>query len=176
MWNRSVTRVWKASVAIWLAAFGASAQAPRVLTLEEALRVARARQPQIREARYLTEAAYARADQARSGLLPQVAATAGYQKTTANFIARPGSVPGGASTDSTGSSLSFFNFFNGSLSVNQLLWDFGQTYGRYKAARTLTEAQVNNERSVSLQIDNTLRAAFFLARANRALVVVAKEG
>jgi len=59
--------------------------------------------------------------------------------------------------------------------VNQLLWDFGQTYGRYKAARSLTEAQENNERAVSLQIDNTVRAAFFLARANRALVTVANE-
>src|SRR5256885_7516210 len=130
MWNRSVTRAWKASVAIWLAAFGASARGPRVLTLEEALRVARERQPQIREPRYLTEAAYARADQARSGLLPQVSATAGYQKATGNSIARPGSVAGDASTRSTGSSLSFFNFFHGSLSVNQLLWDFGQSYRR----------------------------------------------
>src|SRR4051812_26011464 len=175
MRNRGVTLVRKASVAIWLAAFAVSAQAPRVLTLEEALRVARERQPQIRQARYLTEAAYARADQARSGLLPQVSGTAGYQKATANSVARAGSVAGDASPRSTGSSLSFFSFFNGSLSVNQLIWDFGQTSGRYKAARSLTEAQENNERSVSLQIDNTVRATFFLARANRALVVVANE-
>jgi outer membrane protein len=175
MRNRRATLAWKAAFAIWFATFAASAQAPRVLTLEEALRVARERQPQIRQARFLTEAAYARADQVRAGLLPQVSATAGYQKTTANFIARPGAVPGNASTTSSGSRLSFFNFFNSSISVNQLLWDFGQTYGRYKAAKSLTEAQENNERAVSLQIDNTLRAAFFLARANRALVVVANE-
>ncbi|TMA17606.1 MAG: TolC family protein, partial [Deltaproteobacteria bacterium] len=118
---------------------------------------------------------YARADQARSGLLPQVSATAGYQKTTANFIARPGAVPGTAATTNSGSRLSFFNFFNSSISANQLIWDFGQTSGRYKAAKMLGEAQENNERSVSLQIDNTLRAAFFLARANRELVVVAQE-
>jgi len=175
MRNRRVTLAREAGVAIWCATLAASAQMPRVLTLQEALRVARERQPQLREARYLTEAAYARADQARSGLLPQVSATAGYQKTTANFIARPGAVPGAASTKNAGSSLGFFNFFNGSLSVNQLIWDFGQTYGRYRAARSLTEAQQNNERSVSLQIDNTLRAAFFLARANRALVGVANK-
>jgi outer membrane protein len=176
MHDRRVTLARKAGVAIWFATFAASAQTPRVLTLEEALRVARERQPQIRQARFLTEAAYARADQARSGLLPQVSATAGYQKTTANFIARPGAVPGAvASTTSTGSRLSFFNFFNSSISVNQLLWDFGQTHGRYQAAKTLREAQENNERAVSLQIENILRAAFFLARANRALVVVANE-
>jgi outer membrane protein len=175
MRNRRATLAGKAAFAIWFAAFAASAQTPRVLTLEEALRVARERQPQIRQARFLTEAAYARADQVRAGLLPQVSATAGYQKTTANFIARPGSVPGSASTTSSGSRLSFFNFFNSSISVNQLIWDFGQTYGRYKAAKSLTEAQENNERAVSLQIENTLRAAFFLARANRALVGVANE-
>jgi len=175
MRNRRTTFAWKAAAAIWFATFAASAQAPRVLTLEEALRVARERQPQIRQARFLTEAAYARADQVRAGLLPQVSATAGYQKTTANFIARPGAVPGDASTTNSASRLRFFNFFNSSISVNQLIWDFGQTYGRYKAAKSLTEAQENNERAVSLQIDNTLRAAFFLARANRALAVVANE-
>jgi outer membrane protein len=175
MRNRRVMLARKAGVAIWFAAFAASAQAPRVLTLEEALRVARERQPQIRQARALTEQASARADQARSGLLPQVSATAGYQKTTANFIARPGAVPGSASTVNSSSRLSFFNFYNASISVNQLVWDFGQTYGRYKAAKTLTGAQENNERAVSLQIENTLRAAFFLARASRALVVVANE-
>jgi outer membrane protein len=93
MRNRSATLARKAAVAVWFATFAASAQTPRVLTLEEALRIARERQPQIRQARFLTEAASARADQARAGLLPQVSATAGYQKTTANFIARPGSVP-----------------------------------------------------------------------------------
>ena len=175
MRNRCVTLAWKAVVAIWFATVAASAQTPRVLTLEEALRIAREQQPQIRQARFLTEAAYARADQARSGLLPQVSATAGYQKTTANFIARPGAVPGTAATTNSGSRLSFFNFFNSSISANQLIWDFGQTSGRYKAAKMLGEAQENNERSVSLQIDNTLRAAFFLARANRELVVVAQE-
>jgi len=175
MRNRGLTLVRKAGVAIWLATFGALAQTPRLLTLEEALRMARERQPQIRQARYQTEAAYARADQARSGLLPQVTATAGYQKTTANSIARAGTVTDPTLPRSTGSTLSFFNFFNGSLSVNQLLWDFGQTYGRYNAARSLTAAQENNEHAVSLQIDNTVRAAFFLARANRALVVVANE-
>jgi outer membrane protein len=175
MRNRRVTLAWNAGVAIWFATLAASAQTPRVLTLEEALRIAREQQPQIRQARFLTEAAYARADQSRAGLLPQVSATAGYQKTTANFIARPGSVPGAPAPTSSGSRLSFFNFWSSSISVNQLIWDFGQTSGRYQAAKMLGEAQENNERSVSLQIENTLRAAFFQARATRALIVVANE-
>src|SRR5436305_1457533 len=173
MSDRRVPVARNALRAILLLALAAPAQMPRVLTLEEAVRVARERQPQIRQARFQVEAAAARAGQARSGLLPQVSASAAYQRTTANFVARPGSVPGDTTTSTGRRSLNFFNFFSGSIAVNQLIWDFGQTYDRYKAAQTLTEAQQNNERAVLMQIDNTVRSAFFLARANRALVGVA---
>src|SRR5438270_11928806 len=63
--------------------------AARILTLDEAVQTARAHQPQLRQAHASTDAARAIADEARAPLLPQVAASAGYQRGTANFIARP---------------------------------------------------------------------------------------
>src|SRR5947208_10986004 len=67
MSDRCVTAPRKACAAICLTAFSAAAQTPRILTLEEALRVARERQPQIREARAAVEAAEARVDLSRAG-------------------------------------------------------------------------------------------------------------
>jgi outer membrane protein len=138
------------------------------MTLDEAVRTARERQPQIRQARAAVEAAEARADQARAGLLPQLSASAGYQRTT-----RPGSLPGTVASGGGLGQLS--NFFNGSIALNQLIWDFGQTYGRYQAARAQTESQQRSEQAVMLLIDSTVRAAFFQARATRSLVGVARE-
>ncbi len=69
------------------------AVAAPLLTLEEALRTARQKQPQLRQARASVEAARARVDQARSSLLPQVNGTGSYERTTANFAPRPGVVP-----------------------------------------------------------------------------------
>ena len=153
----------------------------RVLTLEEVVRSAREHQPQLRQAQFATRAAQARADAARSPLLPQVTATAGYQRTTANFIGRPGSVPlnsgggAGAGSASTASRFDTFNFFSTSVGVSQLIWDFGQTVDRYRAASAQALAAVESERATTLQILLNARGAFFDARAQRALFHVARD-
>ena len=156
----------------------AAGGAARVVTLDEAVRVAREHQPQLRQAQFGIRAAQARADEARAPLLPQVTATAGYQRTTANFIGRPGSVPqnsGGAGAASTGSRLDTFNFFNTSIGVSQLIWDFGQTLDRFRAASAQADASVETERATALQIVLNARSAFFDARAQKALFLVARE-
>src|ERR1700737_5202925 len=65
--------------------------ASRIVPLEHAVQSARGRQPRLRQARASTAAADARAQQAFAPLLPQLTATAGYQRTTANRIELPGS-------------------------------------------------------------------------------------
>ena len=86
-------------------AVAALVAASRIVTLDEAVQSARERQPQLRQARASTAAADARARQAFAPLLPQLSATAGYQRTTANTIEQPGSGttvvgrPGGSSFD-----------------------------------------------------------------------------
>jgi outer membrane protein len=156
----------KTVAAICLAALGAAAQMPRVLSLDEALRIARERQPQLRDARAAVEVAEARAEQSRAPLLPQVGALLSYQHSV-----RPNSAAAasGATTARTP------NFYNAAITLNQLIFDFGQNTGRYDASKLLASAQQNAERTVALQIDNNVRAAFFQARATRALAGVARE-
>ena len=155
---------------VLLLALVAQAAPSRILTLQEAERVASERQPQIRAARAGTQAAEARADEARSGLLPQVSGTASYQRSTANIIPRPGFV-----SAQTSSNFTTFNFFSTNVSLNQLIWDFGQTSGRWRAAQAGAEATADQERSTAQQILLQVRSAFFTSRADKELVGVARE-
>src|SRR3954466_5491478 len=82
--------VWKTVAVICLAAVGAAAQMPRVLSLDEALRIARERQPQLRDARAAVEAAQARVDQSRAPFLPRGGGLVPYQHTL-----RPSASAGG---------------------------------------------------------------------------------
>lgn len=161
------------SIALLIAAEVAASPA-RVLTLEDAVRSAREHQPQLRQARANTRAAQARSDEARAPLLPQLTANASYARTTANFFARPGLIP--TNLGSTRSpSFTTFNFFNDSVTVNQLIYDFGQTTGRFHANQALAQAQEDTEQATAQLIVLNVRTAFFNARANKAIVGVASD-
>lgn len=168
-----------AGVILFLLTGGAAAaqQPPRVVTLEEALGTARKLQPQLRQARAATEQARAVVAEARAPLFPQALLSFGYQRATANFISRPGALPqsagGGSASEAT--SWKTFDFFSGNAGVNQLLWDFNQTTGRLHAAQSQAEAQRESERAVTIQVALLVRGAYFTARANKALVTVARE-
>src|SRR5690349_24665350 len=120
-------------MATLLAAVLALTSAARILTLDEAVQTARAHQPQLLQAHASTDAARALADEARAPLLPQVAATAGYERATANFIARPGVPANNAATAGRSSSATTYNFFSSGITVYQLLYDFGQTSQRWRS-------------------------------------------
>jgi len=147
--------------------------AARIVTLDDAVQSAREHQPQLRQARANTAAADARARQAFAPLLPQVTASAGYQRSTANAITRPGSASVAGS--GKGPSWDTFNSFSDSVQASQLLFDFGSQPNRYRSAKALAEAQAATERATALQIDFNVRFAYFDARANGALAKVARD-
>ncbi|HEY7956524.1 MAG TPA: TolC family protein [Polyangia bacterium] len=64
--------------------------APQVLTLEDAIRIARAHHPSVEATRAQLEAARARLSQARAQFLPGVTGSFSYQPQTANFALSPG--------------------------------------------------------------------------------------
>jgi outer membrane protein len=134
----------------------APAPASRVLTLDEAVQTARERQPQLLQARSTSEAAAARADEARANLLPQVNALAQYQRRKDTVGREP-------------------NFYSVGLQASQLVYDFGQTSGRWEAARAGAEAQRDTERATASQIVLNARTFYFNARAQKDLVGVARE-
>ena len=183
--------------ALCLLASHANGQQSRVLTFDEALRIARATHPQLQVAHAQSEVADARAFESRAALLPQVNGSASYQRTTNNSpsggssvgtstVVGTGTGTGtGTNTSTTtgigtiGSNRDSFdtgNYFRFGVTASQLIYDFGQTTGRWNAAKTTARSQLDSEARTAQQVSYNARAAYYNAAATYALVKVAQDG
>jgi outer membrane protein len=138
------------------------------MSLQQATDTALREQPQLRVSHAQTDAANARADEARAPLLPQITGTASYRIGTSN------QVPGGQATNNPSNS-TLTPLWNFGLSANQLIYDFGQTTGRWRSAQANAAAQEYVERTTRLQTVLNVRVAYFQARSQKALISVAQE-
>jgi outer membrane protein len=132
--------------------------ANRIVTLAQALAAAESH-PDVALARANRAAGEARAQQAFAPLLPQVSGAATYQA---------GSDPVNGPSHST-------QDLNGGLNVGLLVWDFGKTSSRWRAAEASASAQEQDVKTAELTARKLACAAFFAARARRALLAVAQE-
>lgn len=159
----------------------ASAETPGrpVLALQDAERSAMEHQPTIRQAHYTTEAAIGQVVQARSPYLPQVIGTASWiygNEATRGQISCTPVIAGGTTVASSGCpTTSRASAYVAQLSGTQLIYDFGQTTEKWKAADRTVESYKATETTTRNQTLYNLRSAFFSARADRALVRVQAE-
>lgn len=156
--------------AAWAPALASASATAAELTLDEALRLARQHHPQLQAAEAQTEASAARVEQAKASLLPQLSANAYYQRAGRNSspLASLGAAAPSVGASSTG------NFYYAGATANQLIYDFGQTTGRWNAAKATLRAQEQTRRNFAVQVAYTLRSAYHTAAASRALVKVAE--
>lgn len=149
----------------------------RVISLNEALQIAAEHQPQLRQAHANTEASLARADEGKAPLLPQLNGTGTYTRTTANYSARPGSVPTqfSGAANSQPQTFTTYNYYNFGLNATQLVYDFGQSHSRWQSLRATADAQRSTEHATTLQILLNVRTNYFSARANKAMISVARD-
>jgi outer membrane protein len=164
------------------------------LTLVEAESTALRNQPTITQAHGLLEAAEGRVEEARAGYLPQVTLNGTYERTTGNFAPHPGLLPSTGGTSGTtgtggtsGTSGSAgptptvvswnpqYNYYILGATATQLIYDFGQTSGRWRSAGASRDAAVDNTRTAELQTLLNVRHAYFQVRAQHDLVAVAQE-
>jgi outer membrane protein len=145
----------------------APARSARVLSLNQAVQTALAHQPRLRQAQASSRAAEARSDQALAPMLPQLTASASYQRIT-----------GSARSDQTatgGSGVTSVNSFNFGVSARQLVYDFGQARGRWRAAQANADVQRQSSEATRLEVTLAVKNSYFQARAQSALVDVARE-
>ncbi len=155
---------------------GAGGPLPEVLQLSHALQVGGVQQPQLLAAQATADLGAARLLQSRAGLLPSLAANGSYQRTTSNFILRPGYVQlGTVAAARPALTNASFNYWNLGASASWLVYDFNATWDRYAAARHSLTAAQRNQQSVASQVAYTIRSAFFDAVAKQALVAVKAE-
>jgi len=143
---------------------------PEVLTLEKALELALSNHPSLRVASGTQAINEALVGQAQSGFYPQVQAQSGYQRGTAN-----------ATRNFTGSPLprnatgNTFGYYQNSVTLNQLLYDFGTTKSQVDTAQyNLQAANSDAETTVQTVVVNVQQAYFSLQQAQR-LVKVNEE-
>jgi outer membrane protein len=139
-----------------------------ILSLGEAVRSAIARHPALRIAQASETAATAQAGEAFAPLLPSVAGTASFRRSTQRgtnsfLLNGPGQDLGGT------------NFFQFGLTVSQLIYDFDQTHGRYEAAQENARAQAHAVDDQRLELTLGVKSAYFQARAQLALVRVSRD-
>jgi len=137
--------------------------------LDQAVELTRSNLPALRQAHAAAVQAGAASDEARAARYPTIAATLSYKRTTGN----PASSPG-PSLALPAPTLTTYNYFANSLSVSELLWDFGQTPNRIASAEETARSQRESERFARVQAELAVRTAFFTAAAQRALVSVAE--
>lgn len=137
-----------------------SVHASTVLTLHDCIDKALANHPAIRAAQEAMYAGQGRVTQATAPYLPQVQASTGYSESHA---------PGGAFGDS------ITKTYTTTLSVNQVLYDFGKTGNARDAARFGTRsAEMDINRVVQEVVLNVKQAYYALLEAKK-LVLVAQK-
>jgi outer membrane protein len=140
----------------------------RTLSLAEAVRTAVARHPALRIAQTNEASAAAQADQAFALLLPSLTGSASYRRATQRGADTSGFV-------GPGQSLGGRDYFQFGVSVNQLIYDFDQTRGRYKAAEANAQALQHSVADQRLELTLGVKSAYFQARAQLALVRVSQD-
>jgi outer membrane protein len=149
----------------------AGAASPRqTLTLDAAIDLSLRSHPSEAQARAAVDVASARIEENRAPYLPQVVGTAQYQRMTADPTHRPNTPQLGS--QSWTQSYDYFTFGG---TASQLIYDFGQTSGRWSSAEASEAAAAHSEHAVQVQIITNVRKAHFQARALRDLIGVAAD-
>ncbi len=157
----------------------------RILTLEDAQQNAIQNQPMIRQAHAATAAGVGRIWQARAGYLPLIVGSASYELTTNTLKSPTTSATTGMMTTTTttpatpvaptANPWTLYNAVSAGVTGTQLIYDFGQTSEKWRAADRAVDSLKASEKTTINQVVLTARTTFFTARADKALVKVAEE-
>ena len=132
------------------------------VTLEEAVRAAMICHPALVRARQQVAAAEAQLRQAGAARAPDLSASAGYSRRTAN-------------TEAGRFSFRSNEGYTASLGLDLLVFDFGRTPAQVRAAAARCAAAVENLRSAENDVRYEVRGAFFNLGKARELRQVAEE-
>jgi outer membrane protein len=178
--------------------------AETVLTLEEAIRIARRNHPIVEAQRAQVTIASGRGEQALAGLLPYLTGGGAYEPQTPNYVATPAVSralltttgtdtvidtmgtpinigcrnPGVGNCRAIGNlsqSWALQNFWNFNVGLNYTAWDWGSSIYAWKSARSLSEAARVGIRTAERNVTLDVKVAFFVAVATAEQVVVAED-
>lgn len=134
-----------------------------MLNLQRAVEISRTRHPNVLAARRSVDASESRIGQARANYFPQIDATAGYSRVDP--------VSSGSNRDSAFGSFETsrsFDQYSGSITLRQLLFDFGKTGAQVGVQRMNAAAVSEDLMNVESQIVLNVKQAYYnVLRAQR---------
>ena len=140
---------------------------PPILTLDDCVKAALANNPKLRQTASKVDVDKAKIGIAKSGYLPQASTTGGYNHYDYSKIAYESLSIAGPDKR--------YNVLSENTGASQLIWDFGQTLNRVKAAKeTLSAAQYEFLETQENTILNAEKAYFNVMRA-QLLLKAAKD-
>jgi TolC family type I secretion outer membrane protein len=144
----------------------ARAQDTAVLNLDQVLATALEKNPSISASSQEVEAARARYGQAFSGYLPQVSGKSSYNRMWFGNLAYASGY--GARTNE-------FDYYSNSLTVNQYLYDFGQTSGQVDKARYASESSRQQLVQSVADVVQSVRKGYYDVLKKKELIGVNEE-
>jgi outer membrane protein TolC len=149
------------------------------LTVEDAVRMARANHPTVGAARRGEDVARARVREAWAPILPSLQGSFGYLPQTANPSFGPSFAralsAGSAKPTTLPNTLDLYNYWSVQLGIQWTLFDFGRVYYAWRAAREGRVAAAEGTDVAALQVEFDARSAFYNALAAEQAVAVARE-
>jgi outer membrane protein len=130
------------------------------MTMSEAVDTALANHPSLRAARGQSEAAEARAREARAPLLPRLTGSSSYDYSARNTPLSPREAGGS---------------YQGTITADVLVYDFGRSWKGWDAAKAAAQASEHDAEFVERDVVAGARIAFIDALEAKALVAVARE-
>jgi outer membrane protein len=163
-----------ASLAVTPAGRASAAEPGGVKSLAECITLARAQHPSIGAADAQVDAGRARVYQAGSGYLPQLSGTWSSDRRKSSFSSRTGGpsnpAAGGALEQSTE-----FDFHQGSVSLSQTIFDFGQSFAAIRAAQARRDSLAADADTTRTDVVLNVKQSYFGLLAARRLLAVAEE-
>lgn len=157
--------LWVQMAALALCA-SAWAQEPAVLSLDQVVATALDKNPSISASSQEVEASRARYDQAFSGYLPQVSGKSAYNRMWFGNLAY---------ASGYGARSNEFDYYSNSLTVNQYLYDFGQTSGQVDQARYSSESSRQQLVQSVADVVQSVRKAYYDVLKKTELIGVNEE-
>ena len=155
---------------------GDAASPPATLALSEAIDRALCQQPNLVIARAASRVGRASARIQRAALMPQLTLNGSYLRTTANFVARPGYVPGNVTSSLSGQKFSpTYDFWSFNLSLSQVVFDFGASFNAWRSSQALVSKLVQDEATALLAVYQQVSTAFLAVHTDQALCAVQLE-
>ena len=144
---------------------------PEVLTLERAMELALSNHPSLRVASGNQAIQESQVGQAQAGFYPQVQGSLGYNRRTTNSVSTfQGSRPDARRTvgDMTG-------FYSSSVTLSQLLYDFGTTKSKVEAQQFQFQAANSDAQTTVQTVVINVQQAYFSLQQTQRLVSVSEE-